>query len=85
MRLSLHEQERLLIPVAAGLARDRRARGRRLNHPEAVALRTPVVRDGARRERPGDDHRGAERTSLHTAGDTVGGPGRARWGPGGRA
>lgn len=48
MRISLHEQERLLIHVAAGLARDRRARGLRLNHPEAVALLTSFVMEGAR-------------------------------------
>ena len=48
MRLSPHEQERLLIHVAAGLARERRARGLRLNHPEAVALLTSYVMEGAR-------------------------------------
>ncbi len=48
MKLSLHEQERLLIHVAAGLARERRARGLRLNHPEAVALFTSYVMEGAR-------------------------------------
>ena len=48
MRISVHEQERLLIHVAAGLARDRRARGLRLNHPEAVALLTSYVLEGAR-------------------------------------
>ena len=48
MKLSLHEQERLLIHVAAGLARERRARGLRLNHPEAVAVLTSYVMEGAR-------------------------------------
>jgi urease subunit gamma len=48
MRLSVHEQERLLIHVAAGLARERRARGLRLNHPEAVAVLTSYVMEGAR-------------------------------------
>jgi urease subunit gamma len=48
MRLSGHEQERLLIHVAASLARERRARGLRLNHPEAVALLTSYVMEGAR-------------------------------------
>ena len=48
MKLSLHEQERLLIHVAAGLARERQARGLRLNHPEAVALLTSYVMEGAR-------------------------------------
>ncbi len=48
MRLSQHEQERLLIHVAAGLARERRARGLRLNHPEAVATIAAFLLEGAR-------------------------------------
>jgi urease subunit gamma len=48
MRLTPHEQERLLVHVAAGLARERRARGLRLNHPECVALLTSYVLEGAR-------------------------------------
>lgn len=48
MRLSPHEQERLLIHVAAGLAGERRARGLRLNHPEAVAVVVSHVMEGAR-------------------------------------
>jgi len=48
MRISLHEQERLMIHVAAGLARERQARGLRLNHPEAVAILTSHVLEGAR-------------------------------------
>ena len=48
MRLSPHEQERLMVHVAAGLARERRARGLRLNHPESVALLTSYVMEGAR-------------------------------------
>ncbi|MFF5973028.1 urease subunit gamma [Streptomyces sp. NPDC012769] len=48
MRLSPHEQERLLIHVAADVAEKRRARGVRLNHPEAVALITSHVLEGAR-------------------------------------
>ncbi len=48
MRLTPHEQERLLIHVAAGVARDRRGRGLRLNHPEAVALITSFLLEGAR-------------------------------------
>ena len=38
MRLTPHEQERLLIHVAADVARARQARGLRLNHPEAMAI-----------------------------------------------
>lgn len=48
MRLTPHEQERLLIHVAADVARARRARGLRLNHPEAVALITSHLLEGAR-------------------------------------
>ncbi|MFI9201315.1 urease subunit gamma [Streptomyces sp. NPDC053048] len=48
MQLSPHEQERLLIHVAADVAERRRARGLRLNHPEAVALITVHVLEGAR-------------------------------------
>ena len=48
MHLTLREQERLLIVVAADLARRRRARGLKLNHPEAVALLSEFVLEGAR-------------------------------------
>ncbi|WP_214411973.1 urease subunit gamma [Sphaerisporangium fuscum] len=48
MRLTPHEQERLLIHVAAGVARDRRARGLRLNHPEATAIIASFLLEGAR-------------------------------------
>jgi urease subunit gamma len=48
MLISPHEQERLLVHVAAGLARERRARGVRLNYPEAVAMITSFLLEGAR-------------------------------------
>ncbi|MFF4085137.1 urease subunit gamma [Streptomyces sp. NPDC087218] len=48
MRLTPHEQERLLVHVAADVARKRRERGLRLNHPEAVALITVHLLEGAR-------------------------------------
>ena len=48
MKLSPHEQEKLLIYVAAMVARDRRARGLKLNHPESVALITAAILEGAR-------------------------------------
>lgn len=48
MQLSPHEQERLLIHVAADVAQKRRARGVRLNHPESVALITSHILEGAR-------------------------------------
>jgi len=46
--LSPHEQEKLLVYLAGRLARDRRARGLRLNYPEAVAVLTSWVMEGAR-------------------------------------
>jgi len=48
MRLTPHEQERLLVHVAADVARARQARGLRLNHPEAVAILTDWVVEAAR-------------------------------------
>ena len=48
MKLTPHEQEKLLIYVAALLARERRDRGVKLNHPEAVALITAAILEGAR-------------------------------------
>jgi urease gamma subunit len=48
MHLSAHERERLMISVAAMVARDRRARGLKLNHPEAVALLSSWVMEAAR-------------------------------------
>ena len=48
MFLTQHEQERLLIHVAAELAAKRRARGLRLNYPEAVAVITAFLLEGAR-------------------------------------
>lgn len=48
MRLSEREKDKLLIFVAADLARRRRARGLKLNYPEAVALITAEVLEGIR-------------------------------------
>lgn len=48
MHLTPHEQEKLLIYVAAMLARERRARGLKLNYPEAVAFITAAILEGAR-------------------------------------
>jgi urease subunit gamma len=48
VRLTPHEQERLMISYAADLARRRRDRGLRLNHPEATAVITSFVLEGAR-------------------------------------
>ena len=48
MQLSPHEQERLLVHVAADVATKRRARGLRLNYPETVAILTSWVYEAAR-------------------------------------
>jgi urease subunit gamma len=48
MRLSPSDQDKLLLAVAGMLARDRRARGVKLNHPEAVALLSCWVIEAAR-------------------------------------
>lgn len=48
MHLLPREQEKLLIVVAADLSRRRKQRGLKLNHPEAVALITYEILEGAR-------------------------------------
>jgi urease gamma subunit len=48
MRLTEHERERLLITLAADVAERRRGRGLKLNHPEAVAILSSFVLEGAR-------------------------------------
>ena len=48
MHLSAREQEKLLIVVAADVARRRKDRGLKLNHPEAVSYITAEVMEGAR-------------------------------------
>jgi urease subunit gamma len=48
MHLTPREQEKLLVVVAADLARRRRARGLKLNYPEAVALLTADLLEGIR-------------------------------------
>ena len=48
MKLTAREQEKLMIVVAADLARRRQKRGLKLNYPEAVAIITYEVMEGAR-------------------------------------
>jgi urease subunit gamma len=48
MRLTPREQEKLLIFVAADVARRRQARGLKLNYPEAMAVITAELLEGAR-------------------------------------
>lgn len=48
MHLTPREREKLMIVVAADLARRRQARGLKLNYPEAVAIITYEIIEGAR-------------------------------------
>lgn len=48
MHLTPREQEKLLIFTAAEVARRRRGRGLKLNHPEAMALITAEILEGIR-------------------------------------
>ncbi|CAB3389815.1 Urease subunit gamma [Kyrpidia spormannii] len=48
MHLTEREKEKLLVVVAADLARRRRSRGLKLNYPEAVAILTHEILEGAR-------------------------------------
>jgi len=64
MRLTDYEQERLLITVAADVAHRRRARGLQLNYPEAVAVLTAFVLEGARDGRAVADLMSAGRDVL---------------------
>ena len=48
MHLTPREQEKLLIYTAGQLAADRKQRGLKLNHPEAVAYLTAAVLEGIR-------------------------------------
>ncbi len=48
MNLTPREKDKLLVAMAAQVARRRLERGLKLNHPEAVALITDFVVEGAR-------------------------------------
>lgn len=52
MNLTPREKDKLLIAMAAIVARRRLERGVKLNHPEAIALITDFVVEGARDGRP---------------------------------
>ena len=64
MHLTPREQEKLLIFTAAEVARRRRARGLKLNHPEAVALITAETLEGIRDGRSVSDLMAAGLTIL---------------------
>ncbi|MEM1343923.1 MAG: urease subunit gamma [Pseudomonadota bacterium] len=48
MQLTPREKDKLLVSMAAQVARNRLGRGVKLNHPEAIALITDFVVEGAR-------------------------------------
>lgn len=64
MLLTLHERERLMIYTAAKLAAERRERGLKLNLPEATAIITSFLLEGARDGRSVADLMAAGRDVL---------------------
>lgn len=48
MHFTPREQEKLLIYIAAQLAKDRKTRGLKLNYPEAIAFITAAIMEGIR-------------------------------------
>jgi urease subunit gamma len=64
MHLTNREQEKLLIFVASELARKRQTRGLKLNHPEAIAIITAELLEGARDGRSVADLMSYGRTIL---------------------
>ena len=65
MHLTPREQEKLLIFTAAELARRRKARGLKLNHPEALAIITAETLEGIRDGRTVSELMAAGLTILH--------------------
>jgi urease subunit gamma len=72
VKLSPSEQDKLLLYVAGIVARDRKARGVKLNQPEAVALLSCWLLEGARDGRSVEDLMSAGRALL-TRGDVMDG------------
>ena len=64
MRLSPSEQDKLMLYVAGIVARDRRARGVKLNQPEAVALLSCWLLEAARDGRSVEELMAAGRAVL---------------------
>ena len=48
MHLTIREQEKLMIAVASDVSRKRKAKGLKLNYPEAMAIITDEMLEGAR-------------------------------------
>ena len=55
MKLSPREKDKLLLSMAAMVARNRKQRGAKLNYPEAIVLISDFVVEGARDGRTVDD------------------------------
>ena len=66
MPLTPREREKLLVVVAADLARRRQARGVKLNYPEAIAIITYEIMEGARDGKSVADLMSFGTTVLHT-------------------
>ena len=67
MELTPREKDKLLVFTAALLAERRKARGLKLNYPEAVALITAAIMEGAREGRSVSDLMGWGATILARA------------------
>ncbi|PRY46456.1 MULTISPECIES: urease subunit gamma [Umezawaea] len=67
MHLTPHERDKLLVHVAADVARRRLERGVLLNYPESVALITAFVLEGARDGRTVSELMTSGRTVLTRA------------------
>ena len=48
MHLTIREQEKLMVAVASDIARKRKSKGLKLNYPEAMAIITDEMLEGAR-------------------------------------
>lgn len=72
MRLTPREIDKLMIYQVAQLAKDRRARGLKLNHPEAVAMISAAILEGAREGKTVSEMMSYGRTIL-TADDVMDG------------
>jgi urease subunit gamma len=64
VHLTPHEVDKLLISLAAMVARDRHARGVKVNYPEAVAMVSSFILEGARDGRTVSDLMSAGRAVL---------------------
>jgi urease subunit gamma len=64
VQLSPHEVDKLMVSLAAMVAKERLARGLRLNYPEAVAVLSSFVMEGARDGRSVGDLMSAGRSVL---------------------